>query len=249
MKRFFLITAIASILGSIAALIFEVPLGVILTISGIIILIAILLWLFFPQKFYVSLICFSFAFLMMFQYSYMFKESQTKDLHYLEGVTCEFKGSVIEERVDYTDYYVYYVKTSFIDIEKAPQTVKMILTTSNKVDAAPFDELSGEVTFINDFDSINKNLNADGYFVKASGYHCDVTTTSVKPIIYKAIQLRAFINDTFIKNLSSDIEGIPSAMLTGKKNFISDKFYSDVKYTGMAHVLAVSGLHISRICF
>lgn len=46
------------------------------------------------------------------------------------------------------------------------------------------------------------------------------------------------------KNLPEDIRGITIALLTGDKYAVSDEVYDAYKVSGVAHVLAVSGMHV-----
>lgn len=46
------------------------------------------------------------------------------------------------------------------------------------------------------------------------------------------------------ENLPDDIRGITIALLTGDKYAVSDEVYNSYKVSGIAHVLAVSGMHV-----
>ncbi len=248
MKRFFLVFALASVCASIVSLEFSLSFTPVVVISAILILVAVLTKFVYFKKISVSLLVFAIIFSLFFGYCDLFSYLSNNNLHKLEGQTCEISASIIDEVEDKDSYYVYYIETSYVGISEAPQNVKTILYSSNLLDAEVFDEISGNITFSNNFDSIHTDYKADGYFTSANTFNLSVTPTSVKPTRSKFINLKNDIKLLFRKNLPKDVAGIPLAILTGDKSEISDEFYSNIKSTGMAHVLAVSGLHISIIC-
>ena len=61
------------------------------------------------------------------------------------------------------------------------------------------------------------------------------------------IKLRQNITTQISKTLSTNEAAIASALLTGNKNLISKSLYSQYRISGLAHFLAISGLHIGLI--
>lgn len=59
--------------------------------------------------------------------------------------------------------------------------------------------------------------------------------------------IRAYIKETVSSHFSSDTAGLLVALTTGDKTLLSDQFLSNVKTTGISHVIVVSGMHLSII--
>ncbi len=248
MKRFFLISALASFAAAILSLSLSAPYEIIFFISALVIITASFIRFVFHKQFYASLIVFAIIFSLFFLYAQTYSAEKQEAVEILQNNTCEISASVIEEREFKGDYFIYYIETSYINCKNAPQNIRLLLYTSTAVEAGPYDELKGEITFSPDFNSIHLSRKADGYFASATTYSINVHSTSVKPFYAKILDFKNYLKRIFAENLPNEIEGIPMAILTGDKDSISDSFYSNVKYTGMSHVLAVSGLHISIIC-
>lgn len=56
---------------------------------------------------------------------------------------------------------------------------------------------------------------------------------------------RRRVKNIVLKSFESDTAGLVIAVLLGDKSFISDECYSHFKSAGVAHIMAVSGLHLS----
>ena len=248
MKRFFFVSALASVSAAILSICLSASYWIAGIIALIIILAGLLVRFVLFKKYYVSLIAFAVIFLIFFGYSEVYSQISRNNLQMLDGKTCQINASIIDEPEDHGSYFTYYVKTSYVGLKDAPQAIKLVLYTSESIDAQVFDEIKGNIKFSDAFDSMHNNYYADGYFVSAGANHITAFSTSVKPIRATFINIKNDIKQLFKRNLPRDISGIPLAILTGDKTEISDEFYSDVRFTGMAHVMAVSGLHISIIC-
>ncbi len=70
------------------------------------------------------------------------------------------------------------------------------------------------------------------------------TKDSVLENVYK---IRNYIAKTLYKNMSKDSAATMCALVFGDRSYLSDEFYGNVKSAGVAHVMVVSGLHLSII--
>lgn len=250
MKRFFLVTAVATMCASGIVLIFDVSFKVVLAVSLIISALGIVLLCLFKRKLLKTALCFSLTFILMILRVNHFKTVNLDSINGLIGKTADVRCTVIEEPKIYDNCSIYLVKTSFIDIDDAPQEIKLkLFSTDNDLPIDAFDILKCEVEFSSNLSSVYASDKSDGFFISGFANNCEIVETVKKPFYYKAIKLRKYIIDTFNDNLPESVSAIPAAMITGNKQNLSDKFYSQIKYDGMAHVLAVSGFHISIICF
>ena len=64
-------------------------------------------------------------------------------------------------------------------------------------------------------------------------------------VYYYASLLREKATDIILRHFSGNTAGLMIAVLTGDKAYITDEFYAYSRYSGVAHLMAVSGLHLS----
>ncbi|MCH5321237.1 MAG: ComEC/Rec2 family competence protein [Eubacterium sp.] len=168
----------------------------------------------------------------------------------LDGQTAyaEFHITDIEEKTD--DGYMYTVKTDKIDLPNTPQNIKLKLKTSTKINADYYDDLSGQLAFYsyadNGFESYGDY--GDGIFVRARLLNYEVISGENKPLNYYIIELRLKIKDIIEANFDEEKAGLALSIFTGDKSILSDDIKNAFKVSGLSHVTAVSGLHISLIC-
>lgn len=60
-------------------------------------------------------------------------------------------------------------------------------------------------------------------------------------------RVREYIKDTIFKSFQRPQAATMLALLTGNRDYFTDEFYSNVKSAGVAHVMVVSGMHLSVI--
>ena len=60
-------------------------------------------------------------------------------------------------------------------------------------------------------------------------------------------KIRSFVKNHFLSRLSYNSFATLTAIMLGDKNSLSDTFYANVKNSGVSHIMAVSGLHLSVI--
>ena len=73
----------------------------------------------------------------------------------------------------------------------------------------------------------------------------DITEPYFRPLTYYAALLRNEISRILDKSYSEEISGLINAFLTGDKSECPDWVYTNFKRAGVAHIMAVSGLHLS----
>lgn len=244
MKRFFVVSAFSCVISIILTILFDLEIAYVIALGILSIISGILLYIF-KKKYFINIICFGIILILISNYSSGFARKEINNVKVLYDKTAKISASIIEEPIDKQYYHVCYVKTSFIDAENTPQNVKIRLTIYGDFKADIYDELRAEVNFKKPNKYIIKSSYSDGYYLSGVVNDFEVVETSVKPLYSKAVYLRNKINSLFSKN---DNYGISSAMLIGNKDALSDEFYKDIKKTGMSHIMAVSGFHISIIC-
>lgn len=71
------------------------------------------------------------------------------------------------------------------------------------------------------------------------------TRPSFRPFTYYAAIVRNHIFDTVNRSFDSETASVIIAILTGEKSYCDDSIYSAFKMSGAAHIMAVSGMHLS----
>ena len=114
-------------------------------------------------------------------------------------------------------------------------------------------------------DSGVNSFKSQGYYI-AADYYVDydedeeppqfkITPANSRSLNYYLESMRNYAGDVFFKNIKPDYHdnitqeaAVAYGIFTGNKNYIDAGVKSDFKKSGIAHVLAVSGLHLSILC-
>ncbi len=168
---------------------------------------------------------------------------------------CTIIGEVTEiPKMQYGRWY-YVVETSYIGLEDAPQNVKIRLTCRNSIEAREGDIVSGQVTFIRGngetgYDS-ETALRADGIQARAwcSPYvEMDVEQGNGR-LRYFPLKIRRAVTEAIQDTFSEKYSGMLCAMVLGDTSYLNDEITDNFRTTGIAHLLAVSGLHVSLLTY
>lgn len=66
-----------------------------------------------------------------------------------------------------------------------------------------------------------------------------------RPVAYYGEKLRNLIAENFNTHFSYQTAGFLTSLITGSKDYISDRVYDNFKNSGIAHIMAVSGMHLA----
>ena len=95
-------------------------------------------------------------------------------------------------------------------------------------------------------DYFENALSSKIYFNCFEGDDCLIATTGEKDFIYYyAGELKAWFVETISQKLSGENNAIAKAMSIGDRSGLSDKITTNFNYSGISHLLVVSGLHLS----
>jgi len=98
--------------------------------------------------------------------------------------------------------------------------------------------------------SISRYFTGENILLGAYGAENFRATESVrKSIDYYFQRLRDFVSDKLRYGFGNEIAGLLIGMLTGDKSSLDPELYEAFRMTGSAHLLAVSGLHLSLWVF
>ncbi len=87
---------------------------------------------------------------------------------------------------------------------------------------------------------------SQGVFIKGYIKNCE-HTGEVDYILSAVGSVRKYIKNKIFKNYKGEEAATVMALVAGDKAYFTDEFYGNVKSAGVAHVMVVSGMHLSII--
>ena len=143
--------------------------------------------------------------------------------------------------------YAYSIKTKSVELEGAPQNIRLILYSDTKLEADYYEYFDCDITFSNPYSSAFKS-----YGAYAKGEYLTCALENVKPTgVYNRnplryiILLRERIIAELLNTFDGDSGGLAVSLITGDKSFVSNGIYNNFKICGVTHSMAVSGLHVA----
>lgn len=168
------------------------------------------------------------------------------------------KESVIEATItdiirEGNDSNAYQVKVTAHPFQDVPKQFKMNLYSPTALNVTNYDKIILPVKFFeisstSTFDTKQYYQSNNIYiFAYASKPVLNKTTPAIKPIPYYLSVLNEQMCEIISVNLSKQNAGIIKAMLLGDSSGIDDKINYSFVNSGIVHITAVSGLHVSVI--
>ncbi len=155
-------------------------------------------------------------------------------------------GTVKEIRKNYNNYH--YILED-ITVNNSHKTIHKIRITYKKLmDVSVDDVMTFNVQKINGYSGIPQFSmpDEDGVHLYAYSYaEPDITKAEKHSANYYLTLLRSFIAKTLNNNIDKESAGAINAMLTGDKTFLSDETMRIFSHSGISHLFAVSGFHLS----
>lgn len=90
------------------------------------------------------------------------------------------------------------------------------------------------------------NLSSGIYLTALTSESIDAYEKVSKQTLYtRILALKQYITLKFFDNMGQDEASVVNALVTGDKNYLSDSLESGIRMSGVAHIFAVSGMHLS----
>lgn len=169
------------------------------------------------------------------------------DLKSFERFNGEFVGIVASEVSDSNGYFTFYMSDVTADGKRIDGKVRVTLLSGDvSFDAGDLIKVKGEVEFIahKRFDSVFASRRANGIIAEGTLSRAELLADlkpkfplSVKDKIYKSLN----------KNANDYTAQLCKALLFGDRAGFDSSDYDNISKSGLAHVLAVSGLHITTL--
>lgn len=204
------------------------------------------------QAVYCATICFGTIFACLLFMHTELKKEQTFHL-------CDENAAVhalISERPEFSHekgrYYAV-AKLESINGEKAYGKIRLSFSeTYDEIDPDTL-EIGDKITFNGSVYKIGESLDEIHNYYSSIGIYTGVygiekletDAPSHRPISYYVDRIRTSLINKISYSFDSETAGIIIAILTGEKSYTSDDTYSMFKQSGAAHIMAVSGMHLS----
>ena len=155
-------------------------------------------------------------------------------------------GVPIEDTPTFFRHYDFVLKVSNCD--SLPRNSQYIVFDHKKTKLKMGDIVSAniELDVISKYSEYRLYDYSNGIYATAVAKK--VIKTGDKNTFYNtAGKIRAYVKNSILTRFDGDTAGLLLAVTTGDKSLISDRFSSNVKTTGISHVIVVSGMHLSII--
>lgn len=186
---------------------------------------------------------------------FFFSESAFTSVRDLVGGEYRIVAAVKEEPKYHIEYKRYYCKAEIISIDGKRYKGNMRLSFSTEYEDISLDDfiIGNELTFTGRLYEVGSGVKdiADSFkseriYVGANKIR-DITVTrqGTKPVSAVGNALRKKIYTSLGEHFSKDTAGVLTALVTGNKEHLSDRIYGDFRLIGIAHLMAVSGMHLT----
>ena len=166
------------------------------------------------------------------------------------GKTAQVVGSICEEPYTANGRFYYNILTE--TISAGDDTIHRqgnILVSSDRVlrYVQVFDRIEAQVHFSDGTSPYQKarGIVLSGYVRNASAV--SVTPAESRPLYGVILDMRRGIDKLLHRLLPEEQADFASVMLTGEKHTLSTELRTDLRRSGMAHIVSVSGFHVSVI--
>lgn len=170
------------------------------------------------------------------------------DSRLIDDYSGTFTASVTSEIVVEEDRATFYVGNIHVDGRELNGEAKVYLYVS---DAPGFG--AGDVVSITGFIGSERHEAFDSYvsYNAMNGEYFYVAADSVVKLADGEVSfpdnIALAVKQMFYEHTDADTAAICTALILGDKRGMDDALYDDVKASGLAHVLAVSGLHVTAL--
>lgn len=171
------------------------------------------------------------------------------------GENVSVEGEVAESPYFSRENERYYCVIKVKSLSDERVSTKMRISFSESLDGIDHDDLQigDRITFIatvyamGTYNSTYKDYyKSQKIYLGAYGVESSEIIKAVRrPISYYIDALRDNITDNLLHDFDNNVASLLIAVLTGDKSFMDDSIYNDFKESGVVHIMAVSGLHLS----
>lgn len=173
-----------------------------------------------------------------------FKIGYINEIKYFSGNECAGEYVVIEEPELVDDYYRTTVEVIKSEILKKGDRISV---TYSEGDLSFSNRFKADINIKSLEDSEYKMSNySEDIYIR--GYMKNIQNSNENDFVLEKVgALRKYIKLKIFENFSFREASTILALITGDRSYFTDDFYQNVKFAGVAHVMVVSGMHLSVI--
>ena len=172
-----------------------------------------------------------------------FTNLKSQSFEKLDGVSCTGEFTVCENPENMGNYYLYTLETVESDI--LPKGAKIYVNGNCYFEFSQ--KIRAEITLKRFYSSQSRN-SFFGNGIYMGGHIKTYRKTGENDFVLSIIAfLRNYIKTKVFENYKTERAATMMAVTAGDKSFLSGDFYQNAKRAGVAHVLVVSGMHLSII--
>lgn len=180
-----------------------------------------------------------------------FYELKVKPCLKYDGTVTDIQGKVISEPESIDGTLCFTLETEYINNRKFNTKIDIAVGESEeKIELYDIVSLYASEIYVarNEKNRYDASSFSDGVFLYGNPTDYSVLSESGKTPYYYCIKLKTFVTTRVTEYLNSDESGFLNGMLFGDESQIDDETLSDFRSSGVAHLLAVSGLHTTLWC-
>ncbi|MBE6720531.1 MAG: ComEC/Rec2 family competence protein [Ruminococcaceae bacterium] len=142
--------------------------------------------------------------------------------------------------------FVYNACVQSVNIDSAPQNIKIKLYTNEQIPAACYQLVEGKLKFFSSGSSgySSYGMWGNGFFVNAKVGSYTRTDEFVPSVMTGVLSVREYIMQACGSYIGGDEGALSLGVLLGDRSQFSDELVTAFKMTGTMHLTAVSGLHL-----
>lgn len=161
----------------------------------------------------------------------------------LIGETATIQGTVIDTPSVNGTKTIYKIKTNSVNKENSPQKIKITVSSESDIGAGINDTVSMSVKLA---DNSKYAEYASGFYLRGNSVAEVSVTKNEKLTIYGQVgKLRVKIKENIMEKLPTEEASVIVAMILGDKSELTDTLKNSFSESGVYHIFAVSGLHVS----
>ena len=188
------------------------------------------------------IVCFAVVFAVVL--SLVFTTRSVTELEKFDGCDCAGEFVVLEEPVNHGDYYSVNIETIYSETLKSGTKLNAVfykgeLEVSQKIKANIFVE--GMKNY-----KLKYSFYSSGIYLKGRIKSFEYIGER-EFVLHKLDGFKNYIKETIFEFYGKRESATMLALLSGDRSYFSNQFYANVKNSGVAHVMVVSGMHLSII--
>ncbi|MBQ7045082.1 MAG: ComEC/Rec2 family competence protein [Clostridia bacterium] len=244
MKRPFVYCAIGALMASAFSIYFIEHSLIFLLVCIVFIAVSALCY-YFTTRFLRALCVFT-AMALVFLSSLLTYYVAVQPVAKLENETVNLTAVVLEPPSYYDDHITYRVDVLEVESADYRKFKADIIDYSGSAVAKPSDVIKTRVKFRETSKGANRVFYySDKVFINGS-VSTDIQVVGKRPNFL--ISAREYITTFYSDVLPDDISSVLSALTIGDKSNLEKHFSEQIRFSGVSHIMVVSGLHLAIIC-